>query len=284
MVPVVGVEPTHGCPWQILSLLRLPIPPHRQCVRPNGAVRGRGRKYREVDANSEAGGDRSDVPTDRARQRAAPATFRASAASNGTMSHFHGIELPSETIRAAAAGNRRAHEAIYRAYERPVYTLVRRLILRSAVADEIFQEVFVEILRSIGSYAGEGSFSGWVRSIAVSKCLMYLRSPWHRSLLWLDAETSEATAPALPDDGPGADLQATAQADLERALASLPPLARTVVWLHDVEGYTHGEIAAALGRTIAFSKSQLSRAHRRLRELLESKSESMSCMPASSNC
>ena len=199
------------------------------------------------------------------------------------MSHFYGIELPSETIRAAAAGDRRAHEAIYRTYERPVYTLVRRLIPRSAVADELFQEVFVEILRSIGSFSGEGSFSGWVRSIAVSKCLMYLRSPWHRSLLWLDADT-ETAPPVLSDDGPSADLEAAAQADLERALALLPPLARTVVWLHDVEGYTHGEIAKALGRTIAFSKSQLSRAHRRLRELLESKSESMSCMPASTNC
>ena len=57
--------------------------------------------------------------------------------------------------------------------------------------------------------------------------------------------------------------------DLERALAALPAITRSVVWLHDVEGYTHGEIARLLGRTASFSKSQLARAHVRLRELLE---------------
>ncbi len=201
------------------------------------------------------------------------------------MSHFHGIDLAPETIRAAAAGDRRAHEAIYRNYQRPVYTLIRRLIARPAVADELFQEVFVEILRSIGNYAGEGSFSGWVRTIAVNKCLMHLRSPWNRSLLWLDAEAPDGpAAPVLVDHAPRADALIAAQADLERALATLAPLTRTVVWLHDVEGYTHAEIARTLGRTTGFSKSQLSRAHQRLRELLEPQAETLPCMPASTNC
>lgn len=201
------------------------------------------------------------------------------------MSPFHGIDPDPEIIRAAAAGDRRAHEAIYRNYQRAVYTLVRRLIARPAVADELFQEVFVEILRSIGGYSGQGSFSGWVRTIAVNKCLMHLRSPWNRSLLWLDAEEPESPmVQALADPGPRADAQAAAQADLERAFAKLAPLTRTVVWLHDVEGFTHAEIARALGKTTAFSKSQLARAHHRLRELLEPRAETLSCMPASTNC
>jgi RNA polymerase sigma-70 factor (ECF subfamily) len=201
------------------------------------------------------------------------------------MSQFHGIDPDPETIRAAVAGDRRAHEAIYRNYQRPVYTLIRRLISRPAVADELFQEVFVEILRSIGGYAGEGSFSGWVRTIAVNKCLMHLRSPWNRSLMWLDSEDAESPmVRALTDEGPRADTQAAAQADLERALAMLSPLTRTVVWLHDVEGYTHVEIARALGRTTGFSKSQLARAHHRLRELLEPQAETLPCMPASTSC
>jgi RNA polymerase sigma factor (sigma-70 family) len=202
------------------------------------------------------------------------------------MSLFHGIDLDPATIRAAADGDRCAHEAIYRNYQRPVYSLVRRLIGRPAVADEIFQEVFVEILRSIGSYTGDGSFSGWVRTIAVNKCLMHLRSPWNRGLLWLDAE-NDPDAPAmasLVDHAPRADAQVSAQADLERAFAKLSPLTRTVVWLHDVEGYTHTEIARALGRTTGFSKSQLARAHQRLRELLEPRTESVPCMSASTNC
>jgi RNA polymerase sigma factor (sigma-70 family) len=201
------------------------------------------------------------------------------------MSQFHGIDLPPETIRAAAAGGREAHEAIYRQYQRPVYTLIRRLINRPAVADDLFQEVFVEILRSVRGYSGEGSFSGWVRTITVNKCLMYLRSPWHRSMFWLDAEEAEAPGSvSLTDTAPRTDIQVAAQADLERAFAFLSPLTRTVVWLHDVEGYTHGEIARALGRTTAFSKSQLARAHHRLRELLEPQAESLPCMPASTSC
>jgi hypothetical protein len=113
-----------------------------------------------------------------------------------TMSQFHGIEMDPQTIRSAAAGDRRAHEASYRNYQRPVYTLVRRLISRPAVADEPFQEVFVEILRSIGGYAGQGSFSGWVRAIAVNKCLVYLRSPWNRGVPWLDADGPDAPLPS----------------------------------------------------------------------------------------
>jgi RNA polymerase sigma-70 factor (ECF subfamily) len=201
------------------------------------------------------------------------------------MSQFHGIDPDPETIRAAVTGDRRAHETIYRNYQRPVYTLIRRLIARPAVADELFQEVFVEILRSIGGYSGEGSFSGWVRAITVNKCLMHLRSPWNRSLLWLDADgDGESSTQALVDHGPRAETLIVARTDLEKAFAMLSPLTRTVVWLHDVEGYTHAEIARALGRTAGFSKSQLARAHHRLRELLEPGTETLPCMPASTSC
>jgi RNA polymerase sigma factor (sigma-70 family) len=197
------------------------------------------------------------------------------------MSHFQGITVSPEVIRAASAGDSCAHEAIYRAYQRPVYTLVRRLVPRSAVADELFQEVFVEILRSVKSYSGDGYFGGWVRSIAVNKCFMYLRSPLHRSLHWLDAEEGEAGLPVDPTHEAG---QIESRADLERALATLAPLTRAIVWLHDVEGYTHVEIARQLGRTVSFSKSQLARAHLRLRELLDPIDESLPCTPVSTSC
>jgi RNA polymerase sigma-70 factor (ECF subfamily) len=200
------------------------------------------------------------------------------------MTHFQGIEVAAEVVRAAQAGEARAHEAIYLACRRPIYTLIRRLVVRAAIADELFQETFVEVLRNIGAYSGQGAFGGWVRSIAVSKCLMYLRSPWHRSLLYLDND-DEATAPVVLLDGAShPDVQASASADVERALATLPALTRSVVWLHDVEGYTHAEIGRLLGRTASFSKSQLARAHVRLRELLEQPERSTSCTHASSIC
>lgn len=213
------------------------------------------------------------------------ATFFFPAASNYPMSQFHGIDLPADVIQDACAGRPQAHDAVYRAYRKPVYTLIRRLIPRPAVADELFQEVFVEILRNIRGYSGQGSFSGWVRAIALNKCLMYLRSPWHRSLLWLDAEEQGAATPLqLIDPASRPDVHGQARADLERALAALPAVTRAVVWLHDAEGYTHEEIAQLMARTPSFSKSQLARAHVRLRELLDSPTESLPCTPVSTNC
>lgn len=212
------------------------------------------------------------------------ATFLPAGASKQAMSHFQGIEVAAEVVRAAQGGEARAHEAIYVACRRPIYNLIRRLVVRPAVADELFQETFVEVLRNIGAYSGEGAFGGWVRSIAVSKCLMYLRSPWHRSLLYLDNDEDSAAPVVLVDVASHPDAQAMASADVERALATLPALTRSVVWLHDVEGYTHAEIGRLLGRTASFSKSQLARAHVRLRELLEQPAGSSSCTHASSTC
>lgn len=196
------------------------------------------------------------------------------------MSPFSDSELPSGTIRLAQAGDRSAREAIYRCFERPVRTLAQRLVARRAVAEDLAQDVFVDILLRLGSYDGRGSFAGWVRAITVNRCLMYLRSPWHRGLRWLesaDEYASERTDPgSSPTDGD--------RLDLERALARLGDTARIVVWLHDVEGYTHSEIGALLGGTASLSKSQLARAHERLRASLEPAGVATSCMPVSTNC
>jgi RNA polymerase sigma-70 factor (ECF subfamily) len=199
------------------------------------------------------------------------------------MSYFHVVDIPAETIRAAIDGDRQAHAAIYRACQQPLFSLIRRLIPRAAVAEELFQDTFVEILRNIHRYSGEGSFAGWVRSVAVSKCLMYLRSPWHRALLHFDGIENDSTLRSLFDES-ASDPQFESQQDLQQALAALPALTRAVVWLHDVEGYTHSEIGRMLDRTASFSKSQLARAHVRLRELLDPQVESVSCTPLSNNC
>jgi RNA polymerase sigma-70 factor (ECF subfamily) len=204
------------------------------------------------------------------------------------MSQFMGIQVSPETIRAAVRGENAAHEAIYRECSRAVYSLIRRLITNHATADDLLQDVFVEILRSIGTYTGEGAFGGWVRTIAVNKCLMHLRSPWHRNFFGLDADEDESAAFVPVDPGPRPDAQ-LAIADLERALATLPPLTRSVVLLHDVEGYKHHEIARLMGRSTGFSKSQLARAHARLRKVLdpdvpETRRENLQCTPISNNC
>src|SRR5258706_9562088 len=179
------------------------------------------------------------------------------------MSTFLDVQIPAEWLRRAQASDAAAQRSLYSALAQPVYTLLRRLVLRPAVAEELLQEVFLEVLRNLGAYRGAGSFAGWVRSIAVSKALMHLRSPWHGRLLPEDAQGARTDQAAA--QGEGVDWGS----DLERALNDLPDLSRSIVWLHDVEGYTHAEIARLYGRTASFSKSQLARAHAALREALE---------------
>jgi RNA polymerase sigma-70 factor (ECF subfamily) len=137
-------------------------------------------------------------------------------------------------------------------------------------------------------FEGRGSFAGWVRSITVTRCLMHLRSPWQRGRRWLvqatgvdDAGSDSADWEAMPGHAAtGAD---SADAiDLERALAQLNSTARAVVWLHDVEGCTHAEIGALWGASASFSKSQLARAHARLRTLLHVDGVGTPCNPITS--
>ena len=132
------------------------------------------------------------------------------------------------------------------------------------------------VFQSLDSFRAEAPLGAWVRQIAVSKCLMYLRSPWHRARMRLssgadsEGDWVESLLPATP--GPRAE-----SVDLERALASLAPTARAVVWLFEVEGYSHEEIAQHFGRSVSFSKSQLARAHAKLRQWFEPPVDSQTC-------
>jgi len=189
------------------------------------------------------------------------------------------ISIPESIAAAARQGDERALEAVYRVTAAPLYTLLRRLVRRPAIAEELLQETFVDVLEHIVAFEGRCPLAAWIRSIAVNRALMYLRSPWHRSLEWLDADSGRLEE--LRTDSPAA--ARSTEPGLDRALMRLPALSRAVVWLHDVEGYTHAEIGTALGRTPSFSKTQLSRAHARLRDLLagaETIKEGTPCTPA----
>ena len=196
------------------------------------------------------------------------------------MSAFLDNDLPPETLVRARAGAIDAQEAIYHAFQRPVRTLARRLVPSAAAAEDLAQDVFVEVLTKLGQYDGRGSFAGWVRSITVSKCLMHLRSPWQRARRWLDSASEDGGAEWLEQRSASVTGDTV---DLERALARLGDTARAVVWLHDVEGYTHAEIGRLLGGSASFSKSQLARAHAHLRELFESDGVKAPCMPISTS-
>ena len=191
------------------------------------------------------------------------------------------MDLAPGTLERARAGEIDALEAIYRSFAPGVTTLARRLLGRLTAAEDLAQDVFVDVLTKLDQYDGRGSFAGWVRSITVTRCLMQLRSPWRRGLRLVTHVGAESrTGEAEPVAPEGAQLGL----DLERALDRLGETARLVVWLHDVEGYTHAEIGALLGGTPSLSKSQLARAHERLRELLEPSGVIQPCMPVSTIC
>jgi RNA polymerase sigma-70 factor (ECF subfamily) len=172
--------------------------------------------------------------------------------------------LAEDTLaRRAHAGDISALEAIYRAYETVLFNLGRRLCGSDADADDILQDTFVEVSRSLDRYRGQGSLLAWMKRICISKALMRLRRL--------------ARFPEEAFDDEGGPEPFRGRLDLEGALARLSPTTRVVVWLHDVEGYTHEEIASLLKKSVSFSKSQLSRGHARLRELLSDEGEDPAC-------
>jgi len=168
-----------------------------------------------------------------------------------------GLANADAVLPGVKAGDPTAQEALYRAFEAPVYNLARRICRTTEDAEDVLQETFLEVFRSIGNYRGEGSLWGWVRTIASSKALMRLRRNKYRET----DELQDEVVPLRRED-------AALRMDLEAALERLNSTSRAVVWLHDVEGYTHEEIAAMMQKTVSFSKSQLARAHSRLRHWL----------------
>jgi RNA polymerase sigma-70 factor (ECF subfamily) len=167
-----------------------------------------------------------------------------------------------DILERARRGDRAAHAELYASFAGPVFTLARRMLASKALAEDVLQETFVEVLCKIAGFRGEAEVGTWIKRIAINKCLMYLRSSWVSRRVAADGEPEGELR--------GGNLE---QIALERALDQVADVARAVVWLHDVEGYTHAEIGQLMGRTASFSKSQLARAHERLRSLLEGTEE-----------
>jgi RNA polymerase sigma-70 factor (ECF subfamily) len=163
-----------------------------------------------------------------------------------------------ETVARARRGDRAAHAELYTLFAGPVFTLARRMLASKALAEDVLQETFVEVICKIDGFRGEAEVGTWIKRIAINKCLMHVRSSWVSRRGMSDEEP-------IGEHGGGA----LDQVALERALDRVPDVARAVVWLHDVEGYTHAEIGQLMGRTASFSKSQLARAHEQLRSLLD---------------
>ena len=174
-----------------------------------------------------------------------------------------------ELARAAAAGDSVAFERLYEQHHRRVYSLCLRMLGNSTHAEDLTQEVFLQVYRKLASFRGDSAFTTWLHRLTVNQVLMHFR----RRGVKLEHTSEEGDFTNVVDT----PLQSTRRISmvdrlaLEKAISQLPPGYRTVFVLHDVEGYEHNEISGLLEASIGTSKSQLHKARMRLRELLTKK-------------
>jgi RNA polymerase sigma-70 factor, ECF subfamily len=164
-------------------------------------------------------------------------------------------------IRRAINGDERAMRLLWQQHAPRVDAVVKRLVGDPDLAADVAQEVWIQIFRALPTYRGDSQFSTWAHRIAVNRTLNALRR--ERRLSKLETDIDEDTASVEPDGD-----RALLAASIEDATRRLAPGARAVFVLHDVEGYTHEEIAQSLGITAGGSKSQLFKARAKLRRLL----------------
>jgi RNA polymerase sigma-70 factor (ECF subfamily) len=169
------------------------------------------------------------------------------------------IELDEMTLAQARRGQVPACERIFRAYQQPAYTLALRICQCRDTAQEVTQEAFITAFRKIRQFRGDAPFWGWLRRVVANHAISTLRRGPRGEVLELQDYHAAAS---------GEQEQIGLAMDLAAALAELDAQDRAVVWLHDVEGYGHQEIADLFGMTESFSKTRLSRARSRLRALL----------------
>jgi RNA polymerase sigma-70 factor, ECF subfamily len=171
------------------------------------------------------------------------------------------METDAAIVRRAIEGDERAMRLLWNQHAPHVDAVVRRLAGDPDLAEDIAQEVWIQIFRALPSWRGDAKFSTWVHRVAINRALNALR----RVKRLAAAETGiEEDSASVEQDGERSMLAAT----ISEATRQLSPGARTVFLLHDVEGYTHEEIAQELGITSGGSKSQLFKARAKLRRLL----------------
>jgi RNA polymerase sigma-70 factor, ECF subfamily len=173
----------------------------------------------------------------------------------------HGLAI------AAGRGDMTAFEELYARHHRRVYSLCLRMTQNVPEAEDLAQEVFIQLFRKIGSFRGESAFTTWLHRLTVNQVLMHFRkSSVKRERTTEEGETPEQIVRGTenPNKMPVLD-----RISLERAMKELPPGYRSVFVLHDIEGHEHEEIAKMLGVAVGTSKSQLHKARMKLRRLLK---------------
>ena len=177
-----------------------------------------------------------------------------------------------ELTQRAAGGDSSAFEELYARHGRRVYSLCLRMTANSAEAEDLSQEVFIQLYRKAGSFRGESQFTTWLHRLTVNQVLMHFR----RRGVRLEQTTEDGESPpqvVVGTENPS-QMPVVDRIALDRAVGQLPPGYRAVFVLHDVEGHEHEEVARLLGCSVGTSKSQLHKARMRLRQLLRQQNPS----------
>lgn len=173
-------------------------------------------------------------------------------------------------VRRAQAGDEQAFAALFNQHKSRVYSVCLLMTRDVAEAEDLTQEAFLQVFRTVGSFRGEAAFSTWLYRIAVNTVLMKLRRRKAPPMVSLD-EPVQPDTPSLRRDLGKSDPDLAGVVDrlaLRRAIEELPAGCRMIFDLHEVEGYQHHEIAQRLNCSIGNSKSQLHKAKLKLRDLL----------------
>lgn len=169
----------------------------------------------------------------------------------------------TDLVRRALDGDLGAFESLYRENLSRVYALTLRMTADASQAEDLTQEIFVRAWEKLSTFRGDSSFSTWLHRLALNFVIQKRRSDVRRLARVTPIADLEGFDRGLPDH------PTEPRIDLERAIATLPPGARTVFVLHDVEGYKHEEIARRTGAAVGTVKAQLFRARRLLRKVLD---------------
>ncbi len=167
-----------------------------------------------------------------------------------------------ELVRQAQRGDVGAFEELFRRHQGRVYALCLRMVADPGRAEDLTQESFVRAWRKLRSFRAKSAFGTWLHRLSVNVVLGELRSRRPLDGPTAEIDGSEPHLPAKPRRDP------VAAVDLEQAIGNLPPQARTVFVLHDVEGYKHREIASMIGLAEGTCKAHLHRARNLLKKAL----------------
>ncbi|MEJ7623295.1 MAG: RNA polymerase sigma factor [Pyrinomonadaceae bacterium] len=171
-----------------------------------------------------------------------------------------------DLCRLAAAGSIAAFEVVYERYHRRTYSLCLRMTSSPTEAEDLTQEVFIQLFRKIGSFRGDSAFSTWLHRLTVNQVLMHFRRRSVKSERTSeDGEMPEQTVTGSANPN---RMQVIDRIALKHAIAQLPNGYRNVFILHDINGYEHEEVSRLMGISVGTSKSQLHKARLKLRGLL----------------